>query len=118
MIIGLTFYTRFASCFSSVIFCTCFLCVCSPWHLRKAKIMIDVQALHGILNSRINKAGGIQAVYVKTDSGLLFEVKTHARIPRTWKRFCGIICKYARRQRDISGILLFYKFLTLSLRSH
>jgi len=83
-----------------------FLFICYSWHLSKAKIMIDVQALHEILDSRINKVGGIEAVYVKTDTGLLFEVKTHARIPRTWKRFCGIMCKYAGRQRDTSVIFV------------
>ncbi|KAJ8445536.1 hypothetical protein Cgig2_012424 [Carnegiea gigantea] len=61
--------------------------------LKKGKNLVDYrpdilyQALHEILDSRINKVGGIEAVYVKTDTGILFEVKTHARIPRTWKRF-------------------------------
>lgn len=46
-----------------------------------------------ILDSPLNKAGRIRAVYVKTEKGILFEVKPHVRIPRTYKRFAGIMCK-------------------------
>lgn len=84
--------------------------------LKKGKNLDDYrpdilyQALHEILDSRINKVGGIEAVYVKTDTGLLFEVKTHARIPRTWKRFCGIMLdlldKSCVRAKDSGEVLL------------
>ncbi|XWS59018.1 hypothetical protein CRYUN_Cryun08bG0084900 [Craigia yunnanensis] len=50
------------------------------------------QALLAILDSPVNKAGRLQAVYVRTEKGVLFEVKPHVRIPRTYKRFSGIIC--------------------------
>ncbi|XWS59019.1 hypothetical protein CRYUN_Cryun08bG0084900 [Craigia yunnanensis] len=52
------------------------------------------QALLAILDSPVNKAGRLQAVYVRTEKGVLFEVKPHVRIPRTYKRFSGIICKF------------------------
>ncbi|KAH8506685.1 hypothetical protein H0E87_013474 [Populus deltoides] len=48
---------------------------------------IIYQALLSILDSPLNKAGRLRAVYVKTDKGVLFEVKPHVRIPRTYKRF-------------------------------
>ncbi|BFG19805.1 hypothetical protein CerSpe_060790 [Prunus speciosa] len=49
------------------------------------------EALRAILDSKLNKAGMVGAVYVKTDQGVLFEIKPHVRIPRTCKRFCGVI---------------------------
>ncbi|MBA0743480.1 hypothetical protein Gogos_006150, partial [Gossypium gossypioides] len=51
------------------------------------------QALLSIPDSPINKARRLQVVYVRTEKGVLFEVKPHVRIPRTYKRFSGIICK-------------------------
>ncbi|KAG8475185.1 hypothetical protein CXB51_031774 [Gossypium anomalum] len=48
---------------------------------------ITHQALLSILDSPVNKAGRLQAVYVRTEKGVLFEVKPHVRIPRTYKRF-------------------------------
>ena len=51
------------------------------------------QALLMILDSQLNKSGMVQAVYVKTEKGVLFEVKPHARLPRTFKHFCGLMCK-------------------------
>ncbi|XP_057548915.1 uncharacterized protein LOC130827261 [Amaranthus tricolor] len=65
------------------------------------------QALLMILDSPLNKAGRIRAVYVKTEKGILFEVKPHVRIPRTYKRFAGIMLQllqklsiYAAGKRD------------------
>lgn len=46
-----------------------------------------------ILDSPFNKAGRLRAVYVRTEKGVLFEVKPHARMPRTYKRFAGLMCK-------------------------
>ncbi|KAL8143537.1 hypothetical protein V2J09_016569 [Rumex salicifolius] len=54
---------------------------------------IVYEAIRAILDSPLNKAGMSGGVYVKTNSGLLFEVKAHARLPRTCTLFCGIICK-------------------------
>lgn len=41
-------------------------------------------------------AGRLQAVYVKTEKGVLFEIKPYVHIPRSFKRFCGLMCKYRR----------------------
>ncbi|OVA05060.1 Ribosomal biogenesis [Macleaya cordata] len=55
------------------------------------------QALLAILDSPLNKAGRIQALYVKTEKGVLFEVKPHVRMPRTFKRFCGIMLQLLQK---------------------
>ncbi|KAK6244279.1 hypothetical protein QUC31_010688 [Theobroma cacao] len=57
------------------------------------------QALLAILDSPINKAGRLQAVYVKTEKGVLFVVKPHVRIPRTYKRFSGIILQLLQQHK-------------------
>ncbi|KAJ4845663.1 hypothetical protein Tsubulata_003550 [Turnera subulata] len=58
---------------------------------------IVYQALLMILDSPLNKAGRLRAVYVKTDKGVLFEVKPHVRIPRTYKRFAGIMLQLLQK---------------------
>ncbi|OIS97899.1 PREDICTED: ribosomal RNA small subunit methyltransferase NEP1-like isoform X1 [Nicotiana attenuata] len=51
-----------------------------------------------ILDSRVNKAGRLKALYVKTENGVLFEVKKpHVRIPRTFKRFAGIMLQLLQK---------------------
>lgn len=47
-----------------------------------------------ILDSPLNKAGRLRAVYVRTELGVLIEVKPFVRIPRTFKRFAGIMCEF------------------------
>lgn len=53
-----------------------------------------LQALLSILDSPLNKAGRLRAVYIKTEKGILIEVKPYVRIPRTFKRFSGVMCKF------------------------
>lgn len=55
------------------------------------------QALLTILDSPLNKAGRVRAVYVRTEKGILFEVKPHVRIPRTYKRFAGIMLQLLQK---------------------
>ncbi|KAF8023843.1 hypothetical protein BT93_F1122 [Corymbia citriodora subsp. variegata] len=55
------------------------------------------QALLSILDSPLNKAGKVRAVYVRTEKGVLFEVKPHVRIPRTYKRFSGIMLQLLQK---------------------
>ena len=52
-----------------------------------------LQALLAIFDSPLTKAGSLQAVYVRTEKGVLFEIKPHVRMPRTFKLFCGLMCK-------------------------
>lgn len=51
------------------------------------------QVLLNILDSPLNKAGRLRAVYIKTEKSVLIEVKPYVRIPRTFKRFSGVMCK-------------------------
>ncbi|GAB2267145.1 hypothetical protein Dimus_002130 [Dionaea muscipula] len=55
------------------------------------------QALLAILDSPLNKAGRVQAVYVRTEKGVLIEVKPYVRIPRTSKRFAGIMLQLLQK---------------------
>ncbi|XP_044488618.1 ribosomal RNA small subunit methyltransferase nep-1-like [Mangifera indica] len=55
------------------------------------------QALLSILDSPLTKAGRLRAVYVKTEKGVLFEVKPHVRLPRTYKRFSGIMLQLLQK---------------------
>lgn len=48
------------------------------------------QCLLTLLDSPLNKAGKLQ-VYVRTAKGVLIEVNPHTRIPRTYKRFAGLM---------------------------
>ncbi|KAG2324898.1 hypothetical protein Bca52824_007626 [Brassica carinata] len=52
---------------------------------------ITHQALLMILDSPVNKAGRLKAVYIRTEQGVLFEVQPYVRITRTYKRFAGIM---------------------------
>ncbi|GMY34417.1 ribosomal RNA small subunit methyltransferase NEP1-like [Fagus crenata] len=55
------------------------------------------QALLRILDSQLNKSGMVQAVYVRTEKGVLFEVKPHARLPRTFKHFSGLMLQLLQK---------------------
>ncbi|XP_022743243.1 ribosomal RNA small subunit methyltransferase NEP1-like isoform X2 [Durio zibethinus] len=67
--------------------------------LEKASLEVAKvgKALLAILDSPVNKAGRLQAVYVRTEKGVLFEVKPHVRIPRTYKRFSGIMLQLLQK---------------------
>ncbi len=54
-----------------------------------------------IMDSRINKSGGLRAVYLRTKKGVLIEVKPHARLPRTFKRFSGLMCKFSQSHLNL-----------------
>ncbi|KAM3226871.1 hypothetical protein ACQJBY_059069 [Aegilops geniculata] len=55
------------------------------------------QALLAIFDSPLTKAGRLQAVYVRTEKGVLFEIKPHVRLPRTFKRFCGLMSQLLQK---------------------
>ncbi|KAF8670123.1 hypothetical protein HU200_050906 [Digitaria exilis] len=50
-----------------------------------------------IIHQPLTKAGRLQAVYVKTEKGVLFEIKPHVRMPRTFKRFCGLMSQLLQK---------------------
>jgi rRNA small subunit pseudouridine methyltransferase Nep1 len=51
------------------------------------------QALLAILDSTLNKAGRLKGLYVHTEKNVLIQINPHIRIPRTFKRFCGLMCQ-------------------------
>ncbi|KAI3446573.1 hypothetical protein Pfo_003238 [Paulownia fortunei] len=58
---------------------------------------IAFQAIQTILDSRVNKSGRLKALYVRTQQGLLLEIKSHARMPRTYKRFSGLMVQLLQK---------------------
>ncbi|KAF4389718.1 hypothetical protein F8388_009851 [Cannabis sativa] len=51
------------------------------------------KALLAILDSPLNKAGRLKGLYIRTEKGVLIEVKPKTHLPRTSKRFYGLMCK-------------------------
>ncbi|KAG2014019.1 nucleolar essential protein 1 [Coprinopsis cinerea AmutBmut pab1-1] len=60
--------------------------------IADARPDITHQCLLTLLDSPLNKAGLLQ-VYIHTAKGVLIEVNPHVRIPRTFKRFSGLMVK-------------------------
>lgn len=57
-----------------------------------------LQCLLTLLDSPLNKAGLLQ-VYIQTAKGVLIEVNPSVRIPRTFKRFAGLMGKTRLKTR-------------------
>ncbi|RDA86246.1 hypothetical protein CP532_5090 [Ophiocordyceps camponoti-leonardi (nom. inval.)] len=67
---------------------------CSPLYgLARLKL---IQCLLTLLDSPINKAGKLQ-IYIHTAKGVLIEVSPSVRIPRTFKRFAGLMVQLLHR---------------------
>ena len=49
-----------------------------------------LQCLLTLMDSPLNKAGRLQ-VYMRTQKNVLIEINPQTRIPRTFKRFSGLI---------------------------
>ncbi|CCD25748.1 18S rRNA pseudouridine methyltransferase NDAI_0F04300 [Naumovozyma dairenensis CBS 421] len=58
--------------------------------ISEARPDITHQCLLTLLDAPINKAGKLQ-VYIQTSRGILIEVNPTVRIPRTFKRFSGLM---------------------------
>ncbi len=65
-----------------------------PAHYRPD---ITHQALLTILDSPANKAGKIKGIYVHTFKNVLIEVNPHVRLPRTYKRFAGLMVQLLQK---------------------
>ncbi|KAK0186458.1 Alpha/beta knot methyltransferase [Armillaria mellea] len=65
---------------------------------------ITHQCLLTLLDSPLNKAGLLQ-VYIHTAKGVLIEVNPHVRIPRTFKRFSGLMVQLLHKLfiRGVNG---------------
>ncbi|PNX94394.1 ribosomal RNA small subunit methyltransferase NEP1-like protein [Trifolium pratense] len=55
------------------------------------------QALLHILDSPLNQAGRLKMVYIRTEKGVLIEVKPYERAPRTFKRFAGVMLELLQK---------------------
>ncbi|EGF83744.1 hypothetical protein BATDEDRAFT_84466 [Batrachochytrium dendrobatidis JAM81] len=77
--------------------------------LSESRPDITHQCLLALLDSPLNKAGMLQ-VYIHTAKNTLIEISPHVRIPRTFKRFCGLMVqllhKLSIRSMDGSDRLL------------
>ncbi|QPG74238.1 18S rRNA pseudouridine methyltransferase [Brettanomyces nanus] len=64
--------------------------------ISEARPDITHQCLLTLLDSPVNKAGRLQ-VYIHTSKGVLIEVNPSVRIPRTFKRFSGLMVQLLHR---------------------
>ena len=58
--------------------------------------MLTAYLLLTLLDSPINKAGRLQ-IYIHTAKDVLIEVSPSVRIPRTFKRFAGLMVQLLQR---------------------
>ena len=72
--------------------------------ISEARPDLTHQCLLTLLDSPLNKAGLLQ-VYIHTSKGVLIEVNPQVRIPRTFKRFSGLMVQLLHRLsiRSIKG---------------
>lgn len=72
--------------------------------IAEARPDITHQCLLTLLDSPLNKAGMLQ-VYIHTAKGVLIEVNPQIRIPRTFKRFGGLMVQLLQRLsiRSVNG---------------
>jgi rRNA pseudouridine-1189 N-methylase Emg1 (Nep1/Mra1 family) len=73
-------------------------------HSSINSIVLALQCLLTLLDSPLNKAGLLQ-VYIHTAKGVLIEVNPHVRIPRTFKRFSGLMVQLLHKLsiRSVKG---------------
>lgn len=55
------------------------------------------QALLTILDSPLNKAGKLKGLFVHTHKNVLIQVNPKVRIPRTFRRFCGLMVQLLQK---------------------
>ncbi|EPQ59757.1 Nep1-domain-containing protein [Gloeophyllum trabeum ATCC 11539] len=72
--------------------------------IADARPDITHQCLLTLLDSPLNKAGLLQ-IYIHTAKGVLIEVNPHVRIPRTFKRFSGLMVQLLHKLsiRGVNG---------------
>lgn len=58
---------------------------------------ITHQALLTILDSPLNKAGKVKGIYIRTVKNVLIQVNPKVRIPRTFKRFSGLMVQLLQK---------------------
>ncbi|KAF2196386.1 nucleolar essential protein 1 [Delitschia confertaspora ATCC 74209] len=66
--------------------------------ISEARPDITHQCLLTLLDSPVNKAGKLQ-IYIQTNKNVLIEVSPTVRIPRTFKRFAGLMVQLLHRHQ-------------------
>lgn len=68
--------------------------ICKKFNRDPSSYRPDIthQLLLALLDSPLNKAGHLQ-IYIQTTKNVLIEVSSKTRIPRTYKRFAGLMGK-------------------------
>ncbi|GAA5955492.1 hypothetical protein JCM8115_006770 [Rhodotorula mucilaginosa] len=87
--------------------------------IAHARPDITHQCLLTLLDSPLNKAGRLQ-VYIHTAKGVLIEVNPAVRIPRTFKRFSGLMVQLLHRLsiRSINGSEKLLKVIKNPITDH
>ncbi|KPV77429.1 uncharacterized protein RHOBADRAFT_47968 [Rhodotorula graminis WP1] len=87
--------------------------------IAHARPDITHQCLLTLLDSPLNKAGRLQ-VYIHTAKGVLIEVNPAVRIPRTFKRFGGLMVQLLHRLsiRSINGSEKLLKVIKNPITDH
>jgi len=87
--------------------------------ITDARPDITHQCLLTLLDSPLNKAGHLQ-VYIHTAKNVLIEVNPHVRIPRTFKRFSGLMVQLLHKLsiRSVNGTEKLLKVIRNPLTDH
>jgi rRNA small subunit pseudouridine methyltransferase Nep1 len=87
--------------------------------LSESRPDISHQCLLALLDSPLNKAGKLQ-VYIHTTKNVLIEVNPHVRIPRTFKRFCGLMVQLLHKLsiRAVNGPDKLLKVISNPITDH
>lgn len=87
--------------------------------LSESRPDISHQCLLALLDSPLNKAGKLQ-VYIHTTKNALIEVNPHVRIPRTFKRFCGLMVQLLHKLsiRSVNGPEKLLKIIKNPITDH
>ncbi|BFZ62265.1 18S rRNA pseudouridine methyltransferase [Saitoella coloradoensis] len=85
----------------------------------EARPDITHQCLLTLLDSPLNKAGRLQ-VYIQTQKNVLIEVNPHVRIPRTFKRFSGLMVQLLHKLsiRSVNGSEKLLKVIKNPITDH
>jgi len=78
--------------------------LCRKWKKNPSDYRPDIchQELLALIDSPLNKAGHLQ-VYIKTVKNVLVEIHPSIRIPRTYKRFAGLIVQLLHKMKIKAG---------------
>lgn len=55
------------------------------------------QSLLTILDSPLNKAGKVKGIFVHTNKNVLIQINPQVRLPRTMRRFCGLMVQLLQK---------------------